>query len=52
MDFLFFFRNWYFDSYDQVVSWILTGGAFWTITIFVFNLIFSIISDFIKRGRH
>ena len=52
MDFLQLFNPWYFNSYEDVTTWIIYGGAAWTVVVFVFNIIFSIIYDFVKGGRH
>ena len=46
MDFVKFFHNWFFNDYQDVVTWIMYGGAAWTVVIFVFNVIFSIILFF------
>lgn len=46
-----FFNNWFFNDFDEVVSWIVCGGAAWTLVVFVFNLSFSIIYDFIRGGK-
>lgn len=51
MDFIQYFNPWYFNSFEDVCSWIIHGGAVWTIVIFVFNIIFSIIYDLVKGGR-
>lgn len=51
MDVIKFFGNWFFEDYDQVVGWIIVGGAYWTLVVFVFNMIFSIIYDFVRGGK-
>ena len=51
MDFVKFFHNWFFNDYQDVVTWIMYGGAAWTVVIFVFNVIFSIILDFVKGDK-
>lgn len=52
MDVINFFQTWFFYDYDEVVSWIVCGGAAWTLVVFVFNMIFSTIYDFVRGGRH
>lgn len=51
MDFVKFFHNWFFNDYQDVVTWVMYGGAAWTVVIFVFNVIFSIILDFVKGDK-
>lgn len=51
MDFVKFFHIWFFNDYQDVVTWIMYGGAAWTVVIFVFNVIFSIILDFVKGDK-
>lgn len=51
MDIIKFFYNWYFNDFDEVVGWIICGGAVWTFVVFVVNTIFSIIYDFVRGGK-
>lgn len=45
------FRALYFNSFDDFASWIFCEGSWWTLFIFILNVIFSIIYDFVGRVR-